>query len=171
LGVGGGEVTLRYKCPTCGAWHEGIPDVGYAMPLFAHELTDAERAERVTLSNDLCTLDDAHFFIRCLLHIPVVGTDETFGWGVWSTLSRANYARYVQQFDDDMSDWEPMFGYLANRLPHYPNTLSLKLDVRPAPKGARPSLHLWETDHPLFRDQRDGISLERALEFAADFLH
>ncbi len=160
----------RFKCKDCENWHEGWPDVAYAEPDYSAAITGPERAQRVQLGSDLCVVDGEHFFIRCTLRVPVRGTYEDFGWGIWSSLSRANFERYYQSCDDDMSGWEPMFGYLSNRLSHYPDTLSLKLSVQTGPAGKRPSVQLEPTDHPLAADQRDGMSMEKLLEIVGPFL-
>jgi hypothetical protein len=118
----------------------------------------------------LCALDDEFFFVRCILPLKIRSTDDDFMWGIWSSLSKANFLRYQASYDEDMSNWEPMFGYLSNQLPQYPDTLSLKLMVQTGAKGARPSVELEPNDHPLAMDQRDGIALEKLLEIAGPFL-
>lgn len=115
-------------------------------------------------------IEDRDFFIRCLLLLPIRNTDAKFGFGVWSSLSQENFTRYQKHYDEDMADWEPMFGYLSNRLPDYPDTLSLKLSVQPQKKGKRPELTLEPTEHPLAVDQRDGIALGRILEIVEPYI-
>lgn len=160
----------RFKCSTCDKWHEGFPDVGYDRPRYASDIPDCERPTRVFLTTDLCVVDDEHFFIRCVLPLRVRGIDDTFCWGVWSTLSKANFLRYQSAYDEDMSDWAPMFGFLSNALPHYPDTLGLRLSIQPRAKGERPAATLEPTDHPLAIDQRDGILFEDVLRFVGPFL-
>lgn len=164
-------MTYRFKCSSCDNWHEGFPDVGFDRPLYASEVLEDERKRRVFLTSDLCVVDDEHFFVRCILFIPIAGVDDVFGWGVWSTLSKENFLRYQQHYDEDMSGWQPMFGYLSNRLPEYPDTLSLKLSVQTMAQGDRPRVTLEPTDHPLSIDQQNGMSLEKALKIADPFLH
>jgi hypothetical protein len=160
----------RFKCPTCDQWHEGFPDVGYDQPHYAKDIVEPERSGRVFLTSDLCVLDDEFFFVRCILPLKIRGTDDDFMWGIWNSLSKANFLRYQASYDDDMSDWEPMFGYLSNQLPQYPDTLFLKLMIQTGAKGARPSVQLEPNDHPLAMDQRDGIALEKLLEIVGPFL-
>lgn len=124
-------MSTRFKCTKCRDWHDGLPDIGYDMPAYANEIPEAERANRLFLTSDLCVVDNEHFFIRCVLAVPIRGTGAEFGWGAWSSLSQKNFLRYQEHYDEDMSGWEPMFGYLSNRLPHYPDTLSLELSVQP----------------------------------------
>lgn len=160
----------RFKCSTCDGWHEGWPDISCSQPDFTASITGSEREKRVFLTTDLCVLDDEHFFIRCLLPLKVCGTEENFAWGIWSSLSKENFLRYKAFYEEDMSDWEPMFGYLSNRLPHYPDTLSLKLSVQTGAQGARPIVRLEPNDHPLAIDQRDGLALEKLLEIVGPYL-
>jgi hypothetical protein len=160
----------RYKCSKCDTWHEGWPDMGYGQPDYTKEISGPEREKRVFLTSDLCVLDDEFYFVRCLLFLKIRGTGENFTWGIWSSLSKENFSRYQKAYDEDMSDWAPMFGYLSNRLPHYPDTLSLKLSVQTGIRGARPSVQLEPTDHPLAIDQRDGLALEKLLEIVGPHL-
>jgi hypothetical protein len=106
-----------------------------------------------------------------MLRFPIKGLDEDFGWGIWSSLSQTNFFRYQKHYNENMSGWDSMFGYLSNRLPEYPDTLNLKLSVQPGAKGDRPTALLEPTDHPLSLDQRDGMSLELALKIAGPYLH
>ena len=144
--------------------------MGYQEPYYTNEIDVSEKERRVFLTSDLCVLDGKFFFIRCLLPIKVHGTDEDFSWGIWSCLSKENFLRYQASYDEDMSDWEPMFGYLSNRLPDYPDTLNLKLSVQPGPRRARPTVQLEPTDHRLAVDQREGITLEKLLEIVSPYL-
>lgn len=171
LGMGGEEVSYRFKCPKCTQWHDELPDIGYDRPLYAAEIPREEQDGRVFLNSDLCVVDNEHYFIRCILLVPVIGLDQEFGWGIWSTLSKSNFERYRQHFDDDLSNWPAMFGYLSNRLPEYPDTLNLKLSVQTKKRGERPHVILEPTEHPLAVDQRCGMPLERALVIAGPFLH
>ena len=154
---------MRFKCPCCDKWHNEIPDVHCPMPDYAHDVPEADRKKRVFLTSDLCVVDKEHFFIRCLLLLPIKNYDESFGWGIWSSLSRQNFQRYYENYDDDMSGWDPMFGYLSNQLSGYPDTHNLKLSVQLGSRGERPSVTLEPTDHPLAVAQREGISMEKCL--------
>ena len=161
----------RFKCSKCDLWHEGLPDVGYDRPSFASEIPEEEKARRVFLTSDLCIVDNEYFFIRCILLVPTKSISDEFGWGIWSSLSKTNFACYKEHYDEDMSDWQQMFGYLSNGLPEYPDTLNLKLSVQTWAKGDRPLVSPEPTDHPLAVAQREGMPLDRALKIAEQFIH
>ena len=50
-------------------------------------------------------------------------------------------------------------------------TLNLKADLMTPPVGQRPNIFLQETDHPLWREQKHGITVERVQESVASILH
>ncbi len=151
-----------FTCTVCGKWHEGIPDQAFALPHVIYELDEAERGRRARTSEDLCSLDDEHFFVRGLLEIPILGTGDRFAYGVWSTLSRPNFDLYVDTFrDGDQGKLGPFFGWFSNRLTGYPDTLNLKCSVQPRDCNRRPSFTLEPTDHPLAVEQRNGITEAR----------
>jgi hypothetical protein len=164
---------LRWTCSRCGAEHEGIPlDWAYDAPAY----WDGEKTEDDLLTEDLCTLRDdepkLNFFIRGVLEIPIEGTDERLGYGVWSTLSKDSFERVVHLWDDPARTEEPpYFGWLSNSLPGYPETLSLPLDVVVQELEKRPLFVLHEGDHPLIEEQQRGISMARVQEIAELNMH
>jgi len=158
---------FSFKCSTCGKLHEGSPSVGYSAPF--HWMNEYESDPRSKLSDDLCTIEQRDYFIRCILEVPIHGVEEGFLWGVWVTQSQANFDRYVETFRETPDN--RTFGYFANRLPNYPDTLSLETTVHWLPGGQRPIVEITPCDHPLYHDWSHGISWERAAELAAPFMH
>ena len=126
-------------------------------------------SSRHFLSEDFCVLEGEHFFVRCVLDLPLLGTEgRSFGLGVWSTLSEANFKLYCDTFDTGKQDeLGPWFGWFSNRLKAYPNTLNLKCQVHPRPGRQRPWIEITQPDHPLAKEQREGISVERLAEILA----
>ena len=154
---------ITFRCSCCGRLVTGLPDLAYDAPLHYHQLPETERAERAKLSSDFCTIGEDRF-VRGVCLLPVAGSEETFGFGVWVSLSAENFARYVETFeDDDQSKLGAMFGWLCNRLPSYPDTLNLQTTVVPQDGGARPQVWINEAhaEHPLYIEQRNGISKKR----------
>jgi hypothetical protein len=57
----------------------------------------------------------------------------------------------------------PFFGWLCTKIDYYPeSTLELKTMAHYRGGGLRPRIVLEESQHPLYRQQRDGISLSEA---------
>lgn len=125
------------------------------------------------LSSDQCIIDDKHFFVVGNLEIPISGSDERFSWDVWVSLSHKNFARACELWEQEGRESEPpYFGWLSTSLlPCYPDTLSLKANVRTRAVGRRPLVELEPTDHPLALEQREGITLARVQEIAELVLH
>jgi hypothetical protein len=107
------------------------------------------------------------------LALPLIGAvGQHFAFGVWSTLSKKNFALYTDTFDSgEQSTLGPWFGWFSNRLKGYPDTFNLKCQVHPQSGRTRPWLELEETDHPLARESREGIAFDRLLEIYSHYGH
>lgn len=164
---------MRWRCSVCGDEHDGLPlDWAYEKPAY----WEGPRSDEDFLTADLCswTADDAtrHWFIRGVLHVPVPELDDTLRYGVWSSLSRESFERVRELWDDPARTDEPAyFGWLSNSLPGYPETLSLKLHVITDSLDLRPRFVLHDDDHPLIREQQEGITIDRILDLFGPRLH
>ena len=163
---------FSFKCSSCEKIHEGSPSFGFGAPDPYLEQSEEVQKEG-KLTDGLCFYTDedgTHYFVRAVLEIPIDGVDEPFTWGVWSSLSKTSYDRYVETYDKpDIEDC--FFGYLSNYLPFYENTYALKLDVNPQENNQRPFLTLHESEHELMCDFVNGISITRAQEIAERCMH
>ncbi len=119
-------------CANCGQQHVGIFDLGFDAPAYWDRARTSgsgglARVGENLLSDDFCVVGGEHYFVRTVLEISIVGVKEAkFGYGIWSSLSKANFELYRDTFDDgDQDRLGPWFGWFANELPGYPSTLSL----------------------------------------------
>lgn len=158
-------------CTACGERHEGLFDLACAKPEFwegpeVYAPNSAIVTSTNCLTSDFCILNDEHYFVRCVLKLPLIGAPgEHFAFGVWSTLSKNNFSLYAAAFDSGVrDDLGPWFGWFSNRLKPYPDTLNLKCRVHPQGERQRPWIELEPTDHPLARESVDGITYERLVE-------
>jgi len=153
-----------FTCAACGAHHDELPLCFIAPePAYLSSVPDAERSRRVQLSSDQCIVDGDHFFILGNLDLPILGRDETVRWSVWSSLSEQSFERASDLWETAGREKEPAyFGWLSNGIPGYERAFNLKLNVHTQPVGTRPLLRLLEQDHPLYIDQVEGITWERA---------
>jgi hypothetical protein len=160
-----------FSCTTCGQTHRGLFDLAIDSPAQWEGTLDPEpnaaSIDRVNvLSNDFCIIEGRDFFVRCVLLLPIRGSDENFGYGVWSSLSATNFALYRDTFNEDQGHLGPWFGWFSTRLKGYPDTLGLECQVQPQ-NGQRPLIALEPTEHPLSVEQQKGITLDRLLEIYA----
>lgn len=136
------------------------------------EPNSAVRLDGDFLSEDFCVMAGRHFFVRAVLEIPVRGQAEKFGFGCWSTLSRANFEKYLDGFDNaDFADWGPWTGWLCNQLETYIGTDPEGVYVYPQPERQRPTLRIVNPVHRLAIDQEEGISVERLWEILRFYGH
>ena len=160
---------IHYKCSTCNKEHVGAPSFAFNAPAYYDSLSEEDKAKSL-LSADRCSVLDTDYFIRTILKIPIVGTDEPFTWGVWVSQSKENFTYYDEHFKDDLTD-RKTFGWFSSLLPEYESTLGLKSDVIFSSGGLRPHINLGESEHQLSIDFHHGISMERATEIAGAIMH
>jgi hypothetical protein len=167
-----------WTCSVCGAVHEGAPfEWGFAEPAY---WDDEREAAGGFLDPDICTVPrgpgETDHFVRGVVEIPIVdgvaAAERSFGIGAWVSLSERNFQWYVDHPDADRADqggaW---FGWLSNDIPVYEDTLGLKTNVFLSGPQWRPAIEIQPSDHPLFHDQNEGITLARARRLSALWLH
>ena len=164
---------LRWKCHTCEEWHKGpCLDFSYEAPVYWSRENDDVRSDFIEsdgaeipdtfLTADTCAIDGEDFFIRGVLHLPIIGTAETLRWGIWGSVSNDNFKKLISSWDDPKRvDLPPMFSWLSNNIDDYPDTVNLKLYAHVKVPGERPIFEIEPTDHPLSQEYYQGISPER----------
>ena len=163
---------MRFKCTCCDQWHEGIPALAAEAPLYYYSVPENERDQRCKLTANTCVVDEDSFFVRGCLEIPIQGSDETFEWGVWVSLSAENFEIFTSLLQaEHRSQYGPYFGWLSAGIAGYPDTENLKAKAHLRDHGIRPYIELEPTDHPLAIEQRDGISIDRLAEICSPYLH
>jgi hypothetical protein len=124
------------------------------------------------LSDDFCVIEGRYFMVRCVIEIPVRELNRNFGFGCWGSLSRTNFEAYVEHFDDsNLQGTGPWSSWLCNRFCDYIGTEPEACWMFPQLGRQRPVLKLQNDDHPLSRDQREGITAEKVLEFYRHYGH
>lgn len=168
---------FSYICACCGEKQSGSPSFAVQVPPFLEGIPGDEFDARVEYDDDLCIVragtgqEDDLFAIRVMLEIPIHGVATPFSWGVWVTQSRENFHRYIEGVGTDQRGLGS-FGWMPMVLSYYQGdhaglpVRNLACDVNFQEINMRPKISLHEADHPLYRDQRDGISWDRAVEIA-----
>jgi hypothetical protein len=144
---------------------------GADVPYWYSVIAPEERDRRAELSSDQCVIEEKNFFVRGILEIPVIDGASPFSWGVWVSLSEANFLRASELWDKPGRELEPpYFGWLSTEIPGYPSTLNLKTLVYTRPVGLRPTIEVELTDHSLAKEQQQGITMARVREIAQQLL-
>jgi hypothetical protein len=148
-------------CTSCGQTHGGLPDIAFDQPGYSYGIPKEEREQRIQLDTDLCVVDEAYYFIRGIVKIPIHGQDETFGIGARVSQKRENFEIYKERFDT--AEIGPFFGWFVNELAFRGEpTLNLKTMAHFRGQGLRPLIVFEATKHALALAQHNGISLEDA---------
>lgn len=164
--------TEKFRCSCCGELHDG-PPMDWAMVNPDYWSEDLANDPSCKLTSDWCVIEDRDFFVRGCLDIPIKDAPQSFMYGVWVSLSRENFNRMQEIGSNDAAiAREPSyFGWFSNELPGYPSTINLRTQVHLQVDNNRPRIELESTDHPLALEQRNGITMERVREIAANFEH
>jgi hypothetical protein len=167
-------VSRAWICASCGETHSGLPALAFEYPLAWEQLTPDERAVSV-LEPDWCEIrseEGEYFYVRGSFEIPIRDWEEPLEFGVWSSLSAANFKRYVELYDDPARVDEPAYSsWFGNQLPGFPDTLNLQAWVEIYDEDLRPRIVLHEQDHPLVAAARDGIELAQAIALVEPAMH
>ena len=174
---------MRWKCGSCEEWHTGAClDFSYDAPYYwlaEHEsanqrarlLPRSANQPATFLDEDLCAIEDDDFFVRGVIHLPIIGTAETLRWGVWGSLSRENFQTLrSMRGNSKLIELPPMFSWLSSQLPEYSNTLNLRMHAHVQEPDRRPRFELALTDHPLAQEYHTGITPERVKQIMMDRL-
>jgi len=162
-----------FECSVCGQWHDRLPfSYSVKTPHAVAAIPPAERDRRVVFTLDQCVIDDREFYLRGRIPVPVWGKRDPFIWGVWARVSPQDFVRTNELWKVKGREAGPAYpGWLSSRIPPYGETLGLELRVLTQVVGRRPHFELTDAAHPLAREQREGISIERVKELAEAFLH
>ena len=158
-----------YLCSCCGKEHTGVPfSFAADFPDPYANLNKDGRDARAIIGSDQCIIDQQQFYLRGCLEIPIVGTDQVFLWGLWATLWEHDFDEIAEYWDSEGRQTRigPYKARLANTPSLYPETFNLTLSIRIMPVGERPLFVVDDLDHPLGTEQRNGISLDKAQEYA-----
>lgn len=151
----------KFQCEVCGQFHD-LSDMAIALqkPFHYFQIPEAERAARIKISEDVCSIDDEQFLIRGVMEMPLKGTTGTFDWGLWALVAEPDFRRYLQLWDAEIDPNEPpMGGILSGNPPGYPEANLTELSIYLRSGGLRPSFKVVDPHQRLATDQREGISL------------
>lgn len=166
---------MKFLCTCCKEEHDlNEISLGASAPVQWHLISDEERS-RSELTDDQCIIetgDDVHYFVRACLELPIAGTDDSFVWGVWCSLSERSFAEMHEHWTDPRRmELGPYFAWLCTSLPCYTDTVFLKARVHQREVGQRPSVQLVETEHPLSVHQRLGVDPAEIKKIVEQALH
>lgn len=147
-------------------------DIGAKYPAPYARMSEQERLELGWVSNktnpDFCRIESldgqVDYFIRGVLQMPIQDADSCLLLGVWTTLSEKSWYLARETWSTpEQTPTDPMFGWLCTWYGLYPDINELGCNVWLKP-DSRPFIELQEADHPMVRDQRNGITRQRLAE-------
>jgi hypothetical protein len=158
------SLNIKWICQCCGVEQVGLPmAMAYKEP---HNWlgTESEVKEKSFLNEDFCIINhkdgQVERYIRCVLPCNVINLDETFEFGVWMSVSERSMKLYEAGFSSGKYDEPDCFGFLMHNLPGYNDTWALECTIVFESENQCPSVYLNKSDHELYADQTEGISIQ-----------
>jgi hypothetical protein len=162
-------VDYTWTCSCCGESFDTLPfNYAFHAPANWSGLSEEERDRRATLTADLCIIDEAEFYVRGCVEVPVLDGPEPLVWGVWISVSQESYRYILDKWNAEIpADEPPRFGWLCNWINGYPEPDGIRCNVFLRSGNLRPRVVLEPTDYPLAIEQHRGVRLDRIKEIAA----
>jgi hypothetical protein len=160
-----------WTCRSCGKVHDDLPLCFSAEAPWRSFVSEEEFENRVGLTRDQCIIDDKQHFLRGHIVLPIRGSDSSFEWSVWCSVSDESHHMICDRWHLPERAGDRYFGWLSTRLPCYPDTQNLKTNILIREPGLVPIMEIQACDHPLYLEQRDGITIETVAARAHELLH
>ena len=163
----------KWLCISCEETHEGLFDLAAFNPDFWNGEKAYAPNNHVTLdgnflSEDFCVINGENFFVRCVLDFPIKGFDIQFGFGVWSSLSKINFKKYLDEFDNgNFEDGIYWSSWFSNRIKGIENIVKQKCWVNPQSGRKRPLIYFMDDKHPVSLAQQKGMEPKWLLDIYA----
>lgn len=153
-------------CKLCGETHEGLPrDIDFGKPGAYLALSPKQQSSRAKLLPDICTIGKKRFFIHGRLAVPVRDAVGHFVWGVWAEVTSHVFVHYKQVVENAEVAPLPSFGSLSvEHVPPFRGMDRLPVMIKFTTSERRPTFILEPSNHWLYRQQHEGITLHSLKE-------
>lgn len=165
------EANKNLTCGCCGEELTGLPlDVSIGYPDRIMILSDEDKTKYVAKPcQSLMSWRNKEFFVRGIIELPILETEDKFCYGAWVQVSKKDYKKFLKAWvkskrNDETVD-EHIYGFLACMMPPnlYPDAYGLNSVICDRPDKAA-GIVLEPTEHPLALEQRQGITMDRVHE-------
>ena len=146
-------------------------DISYKNPADYFKIPPNERAKRVQITEDVCVIDNNEFYIRGVLPLPIIDSNDDFRWGVWARIEKQDFMIYLKYWDGNIPEKLPaLSGHLSGEIKDYPESDMLPVEIYLQSKNQRPIFKVLSAKTPLGIDQEKGITLEKVHSFVEPLL-
>ncbi len=165
-----------FQCSCCDKEYDQIPFCfGSDYPAVYFSIPSEERDERIEMEKSLCVIDEKFFFHRGRLEIPIRDNHDNLFFDVWLSISEDNFGIRMDDWNNpNRINNSPYFGWLQTQIPTYENSINIKAQAFEEELDCIPRIEATDENHQLTLDQKNGISLKKAIgiiEFILDKEH
>ena len=159
-------------CPSCGTGHDEISgSIPVSLPTLVAAVALHERQDRVWCNDELCVLDDEHFFVYGSISLSVSDhPGKEFLWGAWAKVTDDDFFLFQDMLNDELrTGFHEFNGVLATDIPFYPPTLDIAVTIQTQAFPNRPLFQLDGSNHPLAVEQKTGIPAQHVYRIRSWF--
>lgn len=164
-------MAITPTCSCCGEALTGLPlDISIGYPDRIMIMSDADKVKYVSSpSRSMLNWRNKEFFIRGLIEIPILETENYFCYGAWTQVSKKDYKKFLKAWvkskREDDTVKEHIYGHFACMMIPilYPDAYGLQVAICDRSDRAA-GFVLEPTEHPLSLEQHNGITMERVHE-------
>jgi hypothetical protein len=156
-----------FVCSECNKVHNmSEMTLIHKIPMHCFKIPENERAKRIKVNDDLCSIDGKLYFIRGVLEMPIIGTKETFDWGLWALLEKKDFDKYIELWNAKIAKNMKSFeGFLEGAPRFYPDSNMVDITIQLRSKSKRPLFKIVSEQDEMGLDQRNGITMEKIHSF------
>lgn len=153
---------MAWVCDVCGQVHDELPrDFGWKLPDELWELPEEVRQEMLDWSTDVA-YNEGRWFLRGVLYVPFNFDEGQWGWGIWVEVEEEVMGAAYRCFEMDATNEPRQPGTIANKIPGFEDSIGQSVDIQFLTPDKRPIFFFpAESEYPLAKEQREGISAER----------
>lgn len=156
-------------CPCCGKL---VPadniEISFLRPDDIAAMNVDEREARCRYNDDLYVLDEARYFVRCTIPLPILESSRHYSIGAWAEIDKSSFEKiYGRWEDEDQANEPPMQGKLANQVPLTVGSEGCLVHVQLTGPTTRPEMVILDKACSLYAEQTSGITIHRADEYSS----
>ncbi|MFT6322348.1 MAG: hypothetical protein ACJAT4_003284 [Granulosicoccus sp.] len=163
----------KYLCEICGKKHDIYYGVSSPEPDFLFDFSEEEREKRVEKVGFLLLINRIFLIVKGTIFIEVKDISKWVYFEVWARIEIEHFQKKLEEEENGNYD-NPLFGKLENELYIYKNTKDLKVEIFfPAKEdeGDDVTFEIFDKNHAMFVDQKNGISKEKIIGWMQDMNH
>ncbi len=159
-----------YNCKICNKKHDVFFSMICPEPDLISNMSEEDKAKRIIRDGSLVIVDRENVFINGIIFIELKKASEWLSWEVWVKIEKEEFLKQAAIVEKG-GKVPFLLGTLESELPLYQASKNLKVQVDLYTSVDKTVVTVIEQNHPLTKDQKDGIGEEMLIELMERIYH